>query len=443
MLNFELGYLLLGVLLLVVAAVASFVKRLPLTETMLYLVAGALLGPLGMGLYSLDAIAFAPILERLAEGAVLISLFTTGLKLRLPLNDPRWWMPLRLAFISMALTVGFVTLVGVAWLGLPLGAAVLLGAILAPTDPVLASEVQIADVHDRDRLRFSLSGEAGLNDGTAFPFVMLGLGLLGLHELGAGGWKWWAVDVVWGVCAGLAIGAVCGTLVGRLILWLRREHREGSGRDEFLALGLMAFSYGLALLAHSYGFLAVFAAGVALRAVERRHSSDKVPDEVLTMESGGHSDETALDPEKAPAHMAGGVLAFNEQIERIVEVALVLVIGAMLLPEYLRFEELGFIAVLFFVIRPLAVQFGLLGAAKLNPGRRLLIAWFGIRGIGSLYYLAYSVNHGLPDELAARLTALTLTTIAVSIVVHGITVTPLMSGYRQKSAGRAGVRDKK
>ena len=187
--NFELGCLLLGFLLVVVAAVASFVRRLPMTETMLYLVAGALLGPLGMGLYSLDALASAPFLERLAEGAVLISLFTTGLKLRLPLSDSRWWMPLRLAFISMALTVGFVTVAGVAWFGLPLGAAVLLGAILAPTDPVLASEVQVADVHDRNRLRFSLSGEAGLNDGTAFPFVMLGLGLLGLHELGAGGWS--------------------------------------------------------------------------------------------------------------------------------------------------------------------------------------------------------------------------------------------------------------
>lgn len=441
--NFELGCLLLGFLLVVVAAVASFVRRLPMTETMLYLVAGALLGPLGMGLYSLDALASAPFLERLAEGAVLISLFTTGLKLRLPLSDSRWWMPLRLAFISMALTVGFVTVAGVAWFGLPLGAAVLLGAILAPTDPVLASEVQVADVHDRDRLRFSLSGEAGLNDGTAFPFVMLGLGLLGLHELGAGGWKWWAVDVVWGVCAGLAIGAVCGTLVARLILWLRREHREGTGRDEFLALGLIALSYGTALLAHTYGFLAVFAAGVALRAVERRQSSNRVADEGLTMESVGASHEAARDPEMVPAHMAGGVLAFNEQIERIVEVALVLVIGALLLRDYFRIEDLGFIAVLFLVIRPVAVQLGLLGATKLNAGRRVLIAWFGIRGIGSLYYLAYAVNHGLPDELAARLTALTLTTIAISIVVHGITVTPLMSWYRQKSAGRAGVRERK
>ena len=396
--TFDLGYFVLGALLVVVAVVASFVKRLPLTETMIYLIAGAALGPLGFGLFSFDARVRAPLLERLAEVAVIVSLFTAGLKLRVPVREPQWWTPLRLAFISMTLTVGLVTLAGVAWLSLPLGAAVLLGAVLAPTDPVLASGVQLENVRDRDRLRFSLTGEAGLNDGTAFPFVMLVLGLLGLHELGAAGWKWRGVDVAWGVAAGLAIGAMFGTAVARLVLWLRREHKEGVGRDEFLALGLIALSYGAALLAHAYGFLAVFAAGVALRAVERRHSGDDVPEEVLAMETAGGHHELATDPEKAPAHMAGAVLAFNEQMERIMEVALVLVIGAALSPAYLRLEELGFIAVLFLVIRPLAVHAGLLGARKMGTAERGLISWFGIRGIGSLYYLAYAVIAAFPPN---------------------------------------------
>ena len=227
--TFDLSYFVIGALLVAVAVVASFVKRLPLTETMIYLIAGAVLGPLGLGLFSLDALASAALLERLAEIAVIVSLFTAGLKLRVPLRDPQWWTPLRLAFVSMALTVGLVTLAGVAWLGLPLGAAVLLGAVLAPTDPVLASDVQLENVRDRDRLRFSLTGEAGLNDGTAFPFVMLGLGLLGLHELGAAGWRWWAVDVAW------AIGARARDRRGvrhagrALVLWLRREHKEAVG----------------------------------------------------------------------------------------------------------------------------------------------------------------------------------------------------------------------
>lgn len=432
--TFTLCYLLIGALLVMVALLSSVVRRLPLTETMIYLVVGAILGPLGAGLYSLDALASAHLLERLAEVAVIVSLFTAGLKLRVPLDNPQWLTPVRLAFLSMAITVGLVTFVGVHWLGLPLGAAVLLGAVLAPTDPVLASGVQLENVRDRDRLRFSLTGEAGLNDGTAFPFVMLGLGLLGLHELGAGGWRWWAVDLLWAIGGGLAIGATFGTIVARLVLWLRRERKEGVGRDEFLALGLIALSYGAALLAHAYGFLAVFAAGVALRAVERRHSGDDVPDEVLAMETAGRADEIATDPQKAPAHMAGAVLTFNEQIERIMEVALVLVIGAALSPTYLRFEEVWFIALLFLLIRPLAVHAGLLGAAKMGPAERGLISWFGIRGIGSLYYLAFAINRGLPGELAWRLTALTLTTIAVSIVLHGITVTPLMNYYQKRRA---------
>lgn len=430
--TFDLAYFVIGTLLVVVAVVASFVKRWPLTETMIYLIAGAGLGPVGIGLFSLDALTSATLLERLAEIAVIVSLFTAGLKLRVPLRDPQWRTPLRLAFVSMVLTVGLVTLVSIAWLRLPLGAAVLLGAVLAPTDPVLASGVQLENVRDRDRLRFSLTGEAGLNDGTAFPFVMLGLGLLGLHDLGAAGWKWWAVDVAWAVGAGLAIGAAFGTLVARLVLWMRREHKEGVGRDEFLALGLIALSYGAAVLVHAYGFLAVFAAGVALRAVERQHSGDRVSGEVLAMETAGHKDEIATDPEKGPAHMAGAVLAFNEQMERIMEVALVLVIGVALSPAYLRFEELGFIAVLFLLVRPLAVHAGFLGVRKMGTTERGLISWFGIRGIGSLYYLAFAVNRGLPAELAWRLTTLTLTTIAISIFVHGITVTPLMSWYQKR-----------
>ena len=181
------------------------------------------------------------------------------------LGDGRWLLPLRLAVVSMIVTVALIAAAGVAWLGLSLGAAILLGGILAPTDPVLAADVQVAEPTDRDRLRFSLTGEAGLNDGTAFPFVLLGLGLLGLHDLGASLWRWLAVDVLWGVGAGIDIGAALGTLVGRFVLYLRRTHKEAVGLDNFLALGLIGITYGLASWPHGYGFLAVFAAGVALR----------------------------------------------------------------------------------------------------------------------------------------------------------------------------------
>ena len=418
-------------LLVTVAMLASSVKRLPLSETMIYLAVGAALGPLGLGFLFIDPKARSELLERLAEIAVIISLFTTGLKLRVPLRDRQWWIPIGLASASMVLTVGMVALVGVFGLGLTLGGAVLLGAVLAPTDPVLASGVQLENIQDRDRLRFSLTGEAGLNDGTAFPFVMLGLGLCGLHDLGAWGWRWWALDVVWAIGAGLVVGALCGALIGKAVIYLRREHHEGIGRDELLTLGLIALSYGAALQIHGYGFLAVFAAGVALRVVERRHTGERPPPEELAVEAALKPDEVAIHPEKAPAHMAGTVLAINEQVERLVEVALVIVLAATLSPQYLRLEDAWFIAVLFLVIRPISVHLGLLGQ-NITTSERRLISWFGIRGIGSLYYLMFALNHGLPDDLTSELLSITLTTIAVSIVAHGITVTPLMDWYQKR-----------
>lgn len=429
-------YFIVGALLIGAALLASYVKRLPLTATMIYLGAGMVLGPLGFGLLSLDAQAHSSLLERLAEIVVIVSLFTTGLKLRVSLRDSRWWVPVRLAFVSMTLTVGMVALAGVYGLGLPLGAAILLGAIIAPTDPVLASDVQLENPHDRDRLRFSLTAEAGLNDGTAFPFVMVGLGLLGLHEIGPWGWRWWAVDVVWAVVGGLAIGAACGAALGRIVLHLRREHQQGLGRDEFLALGLIALSYGAALLAHTYGFLAVFAAGLALRGIERHQTGDKPLKEVLAIETAGADEKIATNADTAPAHMANAVLSFNERLEHIMEVAVVLVIGLLLAPSYLRLDDVWFIALLFLVIRPVAVAAGLLGSNS-APTERWLLSWFGIRGIGSLYYLMYAVNRGLSVELAAQLISLTLIVIAISIVAHGITVTPLMRLYQgRRSPGR-------
>jgi NhaP-type Na+/H+ or K+/H+ antiporter len=331
----------------------------------------------------------------------------------------------------MMLTVALVTLVGVIFLKLPLGAAVLLGAILAPTDPVLASDVQIEGPWDLERLRFSLTGEAGLNDGMAFPFVMLGLGLLGLHEIGAFGWRWLGIDVLWAILGGIAIGGLLGTLVGHLVLYLRREHKEAVGTDDFLALGLIALSYGGALYLHAYGFLAVFAAGAAIRRIERRHAEADPSAEIGGAPETGDPDEVASDPVKAPAHMAQAVLAFNIQLERIGEVGIVLLVGVMLSSDYLPFDAFWFIPLFLLVIRPVSVWLGLFRSAT-SIVQRNLIGWFGIRGVGSIYYLMYAINHGLPLELSQRLTAMTLTVVAVSVVVHGISVTPLMNRYSKR-----------
>ncbi len=441
-----------GLLLIVMALGDSLLARLPLSTSMLYLVVGAAVSPLWLGWTALAPGTHTKALEQLAEIVVLLSLFGSGLKMSAGLSDGRWLLPLRLAIVSMLVTVALLAGVGVLALGLPLGAAILLGGILAPTDPVLASDVQVAKPGDRDRLRFSLTGEAGLNDGTAFPLVLLGLGLLGLHDIGAGGLTWFAVDVVWAVTAGVGIGALLGTAVGRLVLYLRRTHKEAVGLDNFLSLGLIGLAYGGADLAHGYGFLAVFAAGVALRRLEqqaaergvgglpadaqskgavRRKRSAEVAAEAHANPDASHAQRVATNPKHAPAFMAHAMLAFNEQIERIGEMAAVVTLGMLLWAVEWRLASWGFVAALLLVIRPISVAVGLFGS-KTSASQRGLVGWFGIRGIGSLYYLTYAMNHGLSRELAANLGALVFSTVAVSIVVHGVSVTPLMALYERR-----------
>ncbi len=426
--RFDLWYLAVGLVLIVTALAGTRVRRLPLSTSMIYLAIGVALGGEGLGLVLLDPVAGAPVVHRLAEAAVVVSLFTAGLKLRVALDDPRWWVPIRLAGVSMLVTVALVALLGVLAFGLPLGAAVLLGGVVAPTDPVLASDVQLEHPDDDDLLRFGLTGEAGLNDGSAFPFVVLGLGLLGAGGAETSWAVWLARDVVWAVGGGLAIGAAMGTLVARGVLFLRREHEEALGFDDFVALGLIAVSYATATLAHAYGFLAVFAAGVALRAVEARASGDRPVQEVVEQAEVGATQQIAVDPTRGPAYMAQAVLGFNEHVERLGEVAVVLMVGGMLTPSLVNVQAWWLVLVLLLVIRPVAVLVGLAGSAA-TWRQRGFMAWFGIRGIGSIYYLGWAMERGLDATLAAQLAGMILVVVATSIVVHGVTVTPLMRRY--------------
>lgn len=422
--TFTLWCVVIGLLLIAMTLGNSFIARLPLSAAMLYLAVGYAVGPAGLRLITLEPMGDAIALERICEIAVLISLFTAGVKAKLPSKDRRWLIPARLASVSMVVTVAGLTLAGVYLLGLPLGAAVLLGAILAPTDPVLASDVQLTNADDRDRLRFGLTAEGGLNDGTAFPFVMLGLGLMGLHELGVWGWRWWAVDVVWAVTGGLAIGYALGVGVGRTVLALRMRHREALGADEFIAFGLIALAYGTAQALYAYGFLSVFAAGYALRRVADRHANQ------TSAPATPGSANLASAEVQAPADMMKEVESFNAQLERFVEVIVVIVIGALLAVVPFRREALWLVPLLFLVIRPLAVYAGLIGVPATDT-QRVLIAWFGIRGIGSMYYLMYVISHGVDGPIASDLIGLTIAVIVASIVLHGVSVTPLMSRYQR------------
>ncbi len=460
--TFALWLSLGGTLLVVMALGGSMLSRMPVSTSMLYLLAGLALGPLGLALAAPTPFDNATLLEHLTEVIVLLSLFTAGLKMSVGLGDKRWFSPLRLALVSMLATVALVAAAGYWLLGLPLGVAVLLGGILAPTDPVLATEVQVSDPADRDQVRFALTGEGGLNDGTAFPVVMLGLGLLGAHELGELGWRWLAVDVIWACGAGLAIGAAWGTGLGRLVLYLRRHHQEAVGYENFLALGLIGLAYGCAVLATAYGFLAVFAAGLALRHTAKAGSAKAstgtaaaaaspgvvpVADPaaaVALVEQAHHSSQPgvatqiATDPQHAPAYLAHAVLSFNDQLDRIGEMVGVVLLGMVLWAVPWVPAAWWFVPLVLLLVRPLSVAIGLAGSRRISPGQQRLIGWFGIRGIGSLYYLTYALNHGLPPEHTQTLVGLTVAVVVSSIVVHGISVTPLMARYRRRR--RAGGR---
>jgi len=384
-------------------------------------VAGVVIGPTVLHQFHFNPLKQSAWLEIMTEVAVLMSLFTSGLKLQLPIRARLWRVPLRLATVSMAVSVGLVALFAHHGLGMSWDAAILIGAILAPTDPVLATDVQVRRPGDRDHLRFSLTGEAGMNDGTAFPFVMLGLGLLGLHDIGAGG-RWLLMDVLWASAAGIGVGVSLGWGLARLTRVLRRRHRETVFMDDFLGLGLIALVNGVAAAMSAYAFLAVFAAAVAMRQTELRQAARR--------EAQSADDEL----------LSNRSMEFNEQLERISEVVLILLLGGSLFLNSWTWEAVITAAFAFLVARPVAVYLGLWGAA-VKPRVKAYAAWFGVRGIGSLYYLMYAIQHGLPESLALRILSITLIVVTLSILVHGISVTPLMERYRRPREAVAAVAD--
>ena len=429
--------ILIGCLMLARGLCATSIARLPVSSSIVYLAVGLILGPMVLGVFSFDPTKQTHLLETLTEIAVLISLFSAGVKMPVPITLKRWGTPIRMAWVSMSLTVGLVAAFTHYVLGMPLGAGILLGAILAPTDPVLATDVQIRHAGDSDQLRFALTSEAGMNDGSAFPFVMLGLGLLGAHELGQFGWRWVAVDVVWATLAAIAIGIAGGALLGRLGWFLRNREPKHEVLDDLVALGLIGVVYGVTVVAHAWGFLAVFAAGVALRQTElvlsgahKNRQGVLVPDEVEVSVTG--------EEHEVPLTVSGESLVFKEHLERLSELTLVLLLGGMVAVTDFNWRTVGTAVFLFVIARPLSIMLGLAGSNA--PMRvRSIAGWFGVRGIGSLYYLMYAINHGLPHHLARDLIQLTVVTIILSIVVHGSSVTPALERFWPKGRrGRGG-----
>ncbi|PMU25926.1 MULTISPECIES: sodium:proton antiporter [unclassified Pseudomonas] len=443
--TFILWMAVLGAVLLTLALTSSYLRWMPVTTSAVCLLLGVGIGPLGMDLLHLDIKASASWMEHLTEVAVLFSLFVSGLKLRLPLKHRTWRIAFGMAGPVMLLTILGTCLVLHWLLGLSWGVSLLVGAILAPTDPVLAGLVQVNNAQDYDALRFGLSGEAGLNDGTAFPFVIFALFFM-QHGGFDGDWLggWVLKNLLWAVPAGLLVGYWMGRGIGRVTLKMRITNADSTlSPNDYLTLALIALAYVVAEAIGGYGFLSVFAAGLGLRQAEFKSTGNsQTPAEHLAQPVVGHMEvepEHALhgdvgqlqDTQIAAGVMMGDMLAFGGLVERSMEVFLVTLLGVVLVSHW-DWRALAVGAALFCVIRPLSVL-SIPWGSLLNRHQRGLVGWFGIRGIGSIYYLFYAINHGLVGTSSAVAVNLTLSVIALSIVVHGLSTQPMLAWYERRA----------
>jgi NhaP-type Na+/H+ or K+/H+ antiporter len=416
--NADLVYLVAGGALLVAVVVPELLGRWAISTPMVLVGVGVLLGltPVPEGL-PLDPQENRAVIEHVTELTVLVALMGVGLALDRPLDLRRlslWraWSPTwRLLAITMPLCIAGTALLGW-WAGLAPAAALLLGAVLAPTDPVLASDVQVAgpqtgdhEVSETDEVRFTLTSEAGLNDGLAFPFVYLAI------LVAAPGPAWWlewlGVYLLAKVVVGVVVGVASGWLLARLAFRSRsRALRVAERGESLLAVAALVAAYGLGEVLGGYGFLSVFACAMTFRSAERSHDYHAAMHQVV------------------------------ERLERLLTLFVLLALGIALsrgLLDALDWRGVAIGLTLLLVLRPVAGWAAL--AVRARPrdeegGATRAEAWaigfFGVRGVGSLYYLAYAGGQvsGLASDWLWSTVAFT---VVASVLVHGVLATPVMA----------------
>ena len=406
------AFVIMGLAFLGAAWVPRAVHGRPLSFPFLYVALGILLFELPLGVYLTNPLQDTFFVERFAEILVIISLTGAGLKLARPVRMRTWGTAWRLIFLAMPACIAAAALLGHWVLGLAPASAILLGAVLAPTDPVLASDVQAnAPGGGREgETRFALTSEAGLNDGLAFPFTYLAIAAAGATANGFG-WvgEWAAYDVGYRIGVGTLAGLAIGKALALLIFRMPVGPALARTRDGFVVLSITLLSYGGAELLNGYGFLAVFVAALTVRQSERDHA---------------YHEE---------------LHAFAESLERILTATMLILFGGLLAQGLLAGISpatvlIAFVVVL--VIRPLATL-PALAFSDLAWRQRGAIAFFGIRGVGSLYYLAYAFNHAEFGGAEQLWTVVSLA-ILISIVVHGLTASFVMRRLEGESAGREG-----
>jgi NhaP-type Na+/H+ or K+/H+ antiporter len=431
-------YLLGGIALLLAVVLPTALRTTALSAPVVLLALGTVMGLLPLP----EAVRLTPaddreVIEHLTEFTVIISLMGVGLALDRPLNIRawaswrRWGTTWRLLFVAMPLSIAATAWLGWWAMGLAPASALLLGAALAPTDPVLASDVQVEgpttdeddedEIDERDEVRFALTSEAGLNDGLAFPFVHLAILVVGAGSLADWGAEWVLWNLVGKVVVGVLIGMLTGWALAKAAFRSSRPSiRTAETGEPLLAIAAVLLSYGIAQVAHGYGFLAVFACAMTLRSMERSAEYHALMHQVI------------------------------ERLERLLTLVVLLLLGVALsngLLGALSWRGAAVGVVLLLVVRPVTAWIALRVGSRpkervdgegLGPRERLATAFFGIRGIGSVYYLAYATGH---EHFvgADTLWSTVAFVIAVSVVLHGVTATPVMrwlDGYREAAAKR-------
>ena len=361
----------------------------------------------GLGIGWLEAEKDIAVIEHVAEAAVVVTLYATGLQIDRELRLVGWRSVMLLLVVVMPITIAAVALLGMGLLGLSLGAAIVLGAALAPTDPVLAGDVGVGPPgEDEPEARFSLTAEASFNDGLAFPFLLAGLLIA---SDGGTGWitSWLLVDVLYKVVVGVVVGVAMGHLAARVALPLRQNGRLGNDLDGWLAVAVALAVYGAAQVLSSYGFLAAICAGLAFRRFERDH-------------------------EKHDELHAGA-----QRIVQLLELGTIVLVMSMVTLTGLRapgWEGWLIGVLLVFLVRPVAANAVLRKRWLKTPEERGFVAFFGVRGLGSIYYVAAALGTGALDPGEARTVLWTvLAAVLVSVLVHGVTAKAGILGLEHRA----------
>lgn len=398
--NYNFILTVVGLAALGMAWMPSISEKIRVSYAIIYVLAGAVLYGMFTSLPVPDPIRHQVITIRLTELVVIVSIMGTGLKIDQPFRFKTWGVPFRLISITMLLCIAAITGIAHWLLGFDWASAVLLGAILAPTDPVLASDVQVGpplEVTGKESVRFSLTAEAGMNDGVAFPFTWLAVLLAGATTKGFEVTHWISYYLIYKIAVGVAAGFAVGRFLSFFLFYLPGKKKMTAARDGFVALSATLLVYGLTELLQGYGFIAVFVTAITLRNFEINHKYHR------TMHS------------------------FTDQIERVLLAVMLIIFGGSLASGILRFLTLPMALAglaIIFLVRPLAGLAGLIGS-KMPFKEKLTISFFGIRGIGSFFYLAFALQHA-KFAYAQQIWSLVAFIVLVSIVIHGFTANTIM-----------------